>query len=620
MNDTDISQSRSYFATAKNALSSLFERDETPGLEPSLDEVISHPAPFPNEVLKTPQTENRARPPLEEMHPSKVQQSTAKQLDSGLSLGFSDINAQHPATPSKSTVKATEATEPTSTKVRGDQVASPKMNFNWDRPESLLSPEGRKIMESVREDAAHIKLKMQQERDEQVRRDGEAKQLFGVGGRQIAQPKGKSGRYSDIHRQEFKKMDSITGHASTWKNKVPTKASASLERTQSKAGYDEAESSFDEASSEPPMKLFETDRLENTAPGKRAKQNYSDDTSTMRPASRDSQRETKVSAPGIPRAIPSLPSVMTTPTKASLARSASVRNLQPSKIPSLSHSKSSKELTSPATTKVGGNKYLSTLPRMGSMKSILHKPPPKFSDDPAKVAAGTHFQIPRGKASLDNDSTGLPSTLTQDSPVKHVNFTPTTQAKIDLAATSPSPTKIPLPHFQRPMLQPSKGSEEITYPSIAKLGPLNSNPSQPGDFTFRSNKQINLGPATSGLKSPTKTIRQVRPSGITTPLAPFDNLPAIPHGMANKKRRREEHDEEEVENKELGTEEVDDAEGPRVKKQKSARKNVVVTSGVDRKKSTQSKVANPATTKEKAKGKGLSMSRLNTLARPKGRR
>ena len=552
------------------------------------------------------------------MHPSKVQQSTAKKPDSGLRLGFSDINAHAEASPSKSAIQAVESTP---TKVRGDQIASPKVNFNWDRPESLLSPEGRKIMESVREDATHIKKQMQIEREEQIRRDGQAEQLFGIEGRRLAQPKGKSGRYSEAHKQEFKKMDSIANHASTWKNKFPTNASVSLKRTKSKAGFDEAKPSSQGPSTGPPMKAFETGRLENTAPGKRVRLKYSDDTSAARPVSRDSPGETKLPASAIPRSKFSLPSVMTTPTKASLARSATVNNLQASKIPSLSHSKSSRELTSPAKIE-GGNKYLSTLSRMGSMKSILHKPPPKFSDDPAKVAAGTHFQLPRGKSNLERDLSSLPATPTAslpNSPVKHVNFTPTTQSKFELAATSPSPTKLPLPHFQRQTVQPAKESGAITYPSIANLGPLNSNPPRPGDFTFRSNKTINVGPATSGLKSPTTTIRRVRPSGIATPLTLFDNLPAIPHGMANKKRRREEVDED-LENVEPGVDEADDGEGPQAKKQKNTRDAVVVGGGVDRKKSTQSKIAKPAPTKEKGKGKGLSMSRLNMLSRPKGKR
>ena len=45
------------------------------------------------------------------------------------------------------------------------------------------------------------------------------------------------------------------------------------------------------------------------------------------------------------------------------------------------------------------------------------------------------------------------------------------------------------------------------------------------DFAFTSSKSINFGPTTSGLKSPT-TIRQVRPSGIFTPLpSSLDDIP-----------------------------------------------------------------------------------------------
>ena len=94
-------------------------------------------------------------------------------------------------------------------------------------------------MDSVREEAAKIKAQMMAEQKKQQTSDEEAKQLFGVGGRQIKKAKGRSGRFSDLHRQEFKKMDSIANHASTWKSKLQGTSETSLKRSPSNAALDQ---------------------------------------------------------------------------------------------------------------------------------------------------------------------------------------------------------------------------------------------------------------------------------------------------------------------------------------------------------------------------------------------
>ena len=75
-------------------------------------------------------------------------------------------------------------------------------------------------MQSLRGEAAKIKAQLMEQRSKQEVQDIQADQLFGVGGREIKQAKGKSGRFSDVHKEQFKKMDSIANHASTWKSKV----------------------------------------------------------------------------------------------------------------------------------------------------------------------------------------------------------------------------------------------------------------------------------------------------------------------------------------------------------------------------------------------------------------
>ena len=565
------------------------------------------------------------------MHPSKVQQSTAKQPDSGLRFGFVDISSRT-TSPSKATVKAVQSGTPTkSNGTQLNQFSSPTFEFKWNRPDSELSVEGRKIMESVRDDAAKIKLKMQQERDEQARKDVETDQLYGVEGRKIAKMKGKAGRYSDVHMQEFKKMDSIAGHVSAWKNKIQANSSISLKRSKSKAGLDKTEQS---ATQQRPIKSLMRDqtydRLENTAPGKRTKQNHHNDTSAARPSSRDSgpdNRNNAFMSANLPQSRFGMPSVMTTPTKASLARAASVKQSKSSNIPSLGRSKSNKQLTCQPPPKTEGNyKYLPSLPRFGSMKSILSKSQPKFSDDPVKVAAGTHLPPPSRQPHLDKELPsipGTPSTEIHRSPTtKHVEFTSTTKSTCELATISPSPSKAPAPHIIHQGAAPSKAIDHVVYPPLAKTGPLMSNPTQPCDFTFRSPRTVQFGPATSGLTSP--TIRQVRPSGVATPLSAFDNLPAIPHGLSNKKRRRPECDEEDIENLEPG-EAMTDEEGSRAKRQKGMSRlgsGIPGSSHVGGTKKIvgrDSKIAKPMNSRVKGRGV-LSLSRLNMLARPKDRR
>ncbi|MCJ1475026.1 hypothetical protein MMC13_003686 [Lambiella insularis] len=548
--------------------------------------------------------------------------------------------------------------------IMANQITS---DFKWSRPDTILSPEAQKIMNSVREEASRIKAKMQAEKEQQERTDGDAEQLLTAVGRKIAKPKGKAGRYSDLHQQEFSKMDSIAGHVSAWKNRVQAgstslksasnaafiassstgnKTGSTLKRSASKAAFNTSSDSVDD--------ILDSGRLENKAPGKRVKQRHHDDTSSARPMSSHSETEKhgKSSIPGLVRSKSGLPSVMTTPTKASLARATSVNRSQTStKLPTLGRSKSFKDMAAPIGSMTeGSHKYLSSL---GRMKSILHKPQPKYSNDPTKVAGGTHLPIPSSKMRVDKELPSLPGTtldagLLRSPSSKRVNFTPTAKATQGLAATSPSPSKLPVANLQNSAKDTAKSPERAVYaklaaasPSPSKIlaphtliqtkeatkspekiaypplsGPLSSNPARPGDFTFQSVKTAQFGPATSGLKSP--TIRQVRPSGIATPLAPFGSVTAIAHGLSNKKRHRDDNDDD----WENVPPEEEHAEGPTNKKRKTG--NVL----------TKEKTSKPTMAeKRKAAGKGskggelktktkgiLSLSRLNMLARPKERR
>ena len=511
-------------------------------------------------------------------------------------------------------------------------MTSPTFDFSFERPESDLSVEAQKIMDSVREEAAKIKAQMVEERSKQESKDGEAVQLYGAGGRKIAKPKGKSGRYSDVHKQEFKKMDSIAGHASIWKTKFEANTS-SLKRSPSKAGLDEPLGKLPRSKS---FKNFgqsiPSDRLENTSPGKRAKQNRHDDTSSARPVSRDTDSELESAQRNCAKAGPQsgLPSAVTTPTKSSLARSASVKAMKASMIPSLSRSASKKTLGSLLAPKTeGSNKYLSSLSRFGNMKSILHRSQPKFSDDPTKVAAGTHLPLPQGKMNLEKELPSLPGTPT----MKRVLFSPSTKSPHGPVANSPSPSKIPTPHPQH-QSQASNGSlqpsDSITYPDLGNSPNITNRANipraaTPGDFTFRSEKTMDFNTTSpTTVTSPGSTIRHVRPSGISTPLPAFNSLPSIPHGMSNKKRRRADSDTEaeDDENVDPMTVNANNDDEPKTKKQRmntSLEKRADAPPSPTKRSAAGSRIPKPGSAKGTGR-KGISLGRLNMLARPKERR
>ena len=617
------------------------------GPQSNIDALVSSPVAPPNSVMahgrfglmsssmKTPQTSSRLYPTIEDMHPSKVHQSTIKLSPSR--QGLDSIASRMSASPSKSTITA--VTQQTPSKLRDSlpgHMTSPTFDFSFERPETDLSSETQKIMDSVREEAARIKAQMLEERSKQEHMDGETDQLYGVGGRKINKPKGKSGRYSDIHKQEFRKMESIASHASVWKNKLKANTS-SLKRSPSKAGLDQPEKPLGRTKSFRSIAGLDDsrERLENTAPGKRAKQRYGDDTSAARPVSREanSDLDSTKTTPAKAQPHSSLPSAITTPTKASLARSASVKHMKTSMIPSLSRSASTKTLKSPAMPQTeGSNKYFSSLSRFSNMKSILHRSQPKFCNDLTKVTAEAHLPLPQGKLELDKDLPSLPGTpstgLQRSLTFKRVGFTPTIKPCGDLGTDSPSPSKIPTPYTQpQPGVSdfPPVTKEPVSYPTLAEspnviIRTKIPRASTPGDFTFRSEKIISFSPSKdTTVTSPGSTIRHVRPSGVPTKVPSLDSLAAIPHGIPNKKRSRPDSDTEAEDNENMDpmdTKDVDDHQG-RAKRQRlsvSPEKAQSCDSPLKR------RAGGSRTPKSGGKGrKGLSLARLNMLARPKER-
>lgn len=616
-------------------LASLAEGDETQGtlqnasvpqfsiVIPSGATSYKHAPPIKSPAFETPSSSSKLQPGLEEMHPSKVHRSTTKPTEFVSQSTIDNVNTI--AGPLASAIS-----QNTPTKLPGawPNMLSPNFEFSIGQDESALSLEAQRIMESVRGEAAKIKAQMQAEREKQELNNEAGVHNFEVLGRKIAQPKGKSGRFSDAHREQFKRMDSIAGHASIWKNRIQHNTALPPSKSHPNLVADAAETQL------PRSKLFksltasrleDSERLENLASGKRVKKNHGDDTSSARPISRDETvRNDATQSTASKTSLQSrLLSAITTPTKASLARAASVKHLKPTLIPSPCRGSLKQSVGSPAMFKSeGSKKYHQSLAKFGHVKSFLHRRQPGIANDPHKEPVGPLSAISEDNLRLDKALPRLPqpvSTHLSSSPptVDSVEFTPAGKSKPVLMPVSPSPSKIP---EARSLHKPNHAliPDLTTYPSIANSPNITTRikiPTAPipGDFTFRSERSILFNS-----KPQTPTIRRVRPSGVSTPLAAFNPLPPIPHGLPNKKRRRASSDDDD------NIENVPPTDEPQTKKLKSSpQKNTSMHGTLNTTAGTASasKIPQAHGGRDKSRGRSaLSLNRLNMLARPKSRR
>lgn len=264
---------------------------------------------------------------------------------------------------------------------------------------------------------------------------------------------------------------------------------------------------------------------------KRVKRTESDDAGTSRPVSRHGlPAPTATPARKITSqtALPRLAARLMTPTKASLARA--TQSAKPIKstsmIPSLTKTPTKKSLFSPTNlarnlrdrAEEGMRQASQNLSRV---RSILRTPSRKFSDDPAKVAAGTHMSPPP----VPNYQKALPVAPATAPVKKHVNFTNSTlerSGEVDFGK-SPSPMKfragseMPAGAVVYPTLQPdveypelpAEVSKNITSPS-RRLTFGDKSMDKSNEFNFESGKFVNFGPASAG------TIRMVRKSEAST--------------------------------------------------------------------------------------------------------
>ncbi|GKZ32127.1 hypothetical protein AbraIFM66950_001286 [Aspergillus brasiliensis] len=438
------------------------------------------------------------RPSHQEMHPSKVRQSTTKQPDSGLILGFKPIKKDADGKVIKDTLA-----DNTPTKAKASPApyyGTPAFEFKFSC-DSQLSDEAKKLMETVREDAAKLKAQMTLEQPDQNRAE--------AADRKIVQPKGKASRFSDVHMAEFKKMDSIAGHASAFRA-TPGRFQPvvkTLKRTNSKARLDES----DRNSPSPSKIARPSPALVAPASNKRVKHDKADDASTRRPTAASPPK------PAQPRPRSTVRSSLMTPTRSSAARASSVTAKPPrtSMIPSLVRSPAAKPANVPRTPQTEFNPRLkSNLPTLGNLKSILRRHQPLFSKDPAKIAAGTHVAAPDFTSNLLFGSRGTTEEPAQTpSPKKRVEFTPSVKARHEEVMFSPSPSKVPV-------ASPSRTISDVVYPTLPVLTP-----------------EQNRVSAKSPAQAETPTIRHVRPSDVHA--NPLPEVAGVPHGIGHKKRTRE---------------------------------------------------------------------------------
>ncbi|KAH8157425.1 hypothetical protein CIB48_g10823 [Xylaria polymorpha] len=447
--------------------------------------LASSPMPVPT----TPSGAAPLKLAMSEMHPSKVH-PTMGPPSSGLRHGFTDID--YTKTPMQTLIQNTPSKTP---------VPSSDFTFRSARPvaDKELGPEARRIMDSLRDEAAAIKAQMVAELARKRAEERKSSE-----GRKIAAAKGKSGRFSQVHMAEFKKMDSIEGHASSFRAApgrfTPVKATAApvmpitplkpgIKRSQSKANLGEPDSA--RPRTVPPRLLSRSmEDMGSPHTAKRVRQHKEDDASTRRPVTRDG---TLIPRPkssgndslsiGIPRS-QTLGNLMT-PTKSSLARTGSLKTptitliSSPSQ-PDLQKVNSFSAKVGTALARSPSKTNLETLARSPSKKHFglkwgLSKNSASGSSSvPSRIETPGRFDrlksilkrhpsgtkpkssIPQLAASVANTPTrlGVTADMFPSVPLTtpgqkhhhhpHVDFTPETK-KAAMAQNSPSPVKSSIP-------------------------------------------------------------------------------------------------------------------------------------------------------------------------------
>ncbi|KAL6885028.1 hypothetical protein HDV57DRAFT_410841 [Trichoderma longibrachiatum] len=197
------------------------------------------------------------KPPSTEMHPSKFHPTTAEP-SSALRLGFTDIDVAKRRDSSHGA-----GLQSTPSKVGGvpSSAFTLRVPHGIDANQLGLGPEALRVLEGLKEKAAAYKADLIAQRA-----NDPSSAATDANGRTIAKPKGKSGRFSAAHMAEFKKMDSIEGHASAWRaqNGRFSPVKSGIKRSHSKTNIETPQKTAKPS----PLKLQK--EVPSTVPRKRA--------------------------------------------------------------------------------------------------------------------------------------------------------------------------------------------------------------------------------------------------------------------------------------------------------------------------------------------------------------
>ena len=493
------------------------------------------------------------------MHPHHYHASTTDPLDEARWLGFWRKGLH---TEPMKKVTPFFATEHTPSKVSEPMIKSlnPEFQFTFKRQSAELSPAAKIMMEESRDEAVKIRSRMVSRKDVTTAADVPLSPE-----RRIAKPKSRAGRFSDVHVSEFRKMDSIANHPSAFRADPNRGTRPILKRSRSKTDLDKSEESIPKKNTTSPVSHRGTAA---SASFKRIK--CSDgDISSAKSVSKDRSLGSNMgsgmasyvidrSKPGTGR--PKAASGLSTPSKAScLPRSKSTKCIKMSMAPSVLGSGPRKSLfpaplsiaTKTPETPESKSKAAMSLksPSIQSptIKSILRRPQILYSDDPLKIAAGTHIAVPKEAFG----ARGSPITAPATAPVrKHVDFTASIKEKAEKdemkisnwsflkdsifgtvkQADSEDKIEHPLP-VTYPTLRPV--DELIASPSPVRRKTLGSG----RDFTFRAGSPLKFNkPNKDTFSSAQKNDTESLTKAIQVP-----NAPSI-------KRKLEETDDSDKEN------------------------------------------------------------------------
>ncbi|KAJ4860987.1 hypothetical protein T069G_05975 [Trichoderma breve] len=533
-------------------------------VEPVKRQTPKRITPKKMEAFETPATpaSHAVKPPSTEMHPSKFHPTTAEP-SSALRLGFADIEDTRRRDSSHGA-----GLQSTPSKVGG----VPSSAFTLRVPAGTtanqlgLGAEALRVLEGLKEKAAEYKADLIANRGN----DSSAASTD-ANGRTIAKPKGKSGRFSAAHMAEFKKMDSIEGHASAWRAQegrfVPV-VNPGIKRSLSKANLDTPQKNTKQTervlpATEPRKRTsvmeslgrFSAKRLGTKAPvsedqvsakdeqpslsAKRVKKSAEDDASTTRPVSRDTMSVPRpfssVKKPAASRiARPSLSRLMS-PTKSSIGRFTSPGKSEaaPAAVTSLPQPICKLQGEANEAKELKESKGPKELVKPKELMTLKELKEPKESKEPKDTKVSEESEEPE-------EADNVTDTPMRRSPVSTTAQTPPASSRFSnlnitrLAATQPTKksvkhsntTKKALERTEvEKALEEAKSSGDIAYPDLSSYKHLldssteeaikSPSPSVPGRFTFRSDHTIKFGnpsPSGFGASPGQSSVRHVRNS------------------------------------------------------------------------------------------------------------